>query len=141
MPFLVVSNSTVLLDYFFNIHIVYLSHEQFLVHVKRIAILMSYTLPYYQFNRVESSIWPQLENSFNCFCSIWFFVQESNSAIGGIVIKECNHPLILRVWQSRELKKIWIDQSKSLTGMLRVLRETALVATFLKYNHSIYASC
>jgi len=49
VPFLAVSDSTILLDHFASIYMVYLSHGQFSVHVKRIVILISYTLPHYQY--------------------------------------------------------------------------------------------
>ena len=51
-PFLAVSDSTILLNHFASVHVVYLSHGQFPVHVKRIAIPMSYTLPHYQYTGV-----------------------------------------------------------------------------------------
>jgi len=40
-------------------------------------------------------VWPHLENKLNCFCSFRLFVQKSNVVIGKIVVKECNHLLVL----------------------------------------------
>jgi len=60
---------------------------------------------------MESSIWPHLENWLNYFCSFRLFTQKSNVAIRGIVIKKCNHPLVLWIRQGGELKEIWVNQS------------------------------
>ena len=45
----------------------------------------------------------------NCFSSFRLFAQKSNVAIGKIVVKECNHLLVLWIRQDRKLKEIWAN--------------------------------